>query len=226
MSDQRDRINSLLNLAQHPNTPQAEAESALAMASKLMQKHGLSESDVAGAAHVAENENVVIERIPVAGLYRVRRQNILYAIARLHSCVGYRADDEGNVCIVVIYGRASDIFATRTLFAAVDALGARLLPRGDRSWRVAWWNGFQLGIEEALTDARKEFVSESPGAGLVLASRTERAAHELRINGPRLRGGYSYADTTSGAYASGQQAGRGFSTGGRSFTSGVRGELT
>ena len=46
MSDQRDRINAMLNLAQHPNTPQAEAESALAMASKLMQKHGLSQSDI------------------------------------------------------------------------------------------------------------------------------------------------------------------------------------
>ena len=225
MSDQRDRINSLLNLAQHPNTPQAEAETALAMASKLMQKHGLTESDVAGSASLAEDIEITVERIHVKGLYRVRRQNILYAIARLHSCVGYRADDEGNECVVVLYGRASDIFASRTLFAAVDALGARLLPRGDRSWRVAWWNGFQLGIEEALTDARKDFVSESPGAGLVLAGRTERAAHELRINGPRLRGGYSYADTTSGAYASGQRAGRGFSTGGRSFTSGVRGEL-
>ena len=50
MSDQRDRINAMLNLAQHPNTPQAEAESALAMASKLMQKHGLEESDVTRSA--------------------------------------------------------------------------------------------------------------------------------------------------------------------------------
>jgi hypothetical protein len=47
MSSQRERIQSLLSLAQHPNTPQAEAETALAMASKLMQKHGLSETDIA-----------------------------------------------------------------------------------------------------------------------------------------------------------------------------------
>jgi hypothetical protein len=46
MSDQRDRINAMLNLAQHPNTPQAEAESALAMASKLMQKNWLSQTDI------------------------------------------------------------------------------------------------------------------------------------------------------------------------------------
>ena len=225
MSDFRDRIHSLLALAQHPNTPLAEAESALAMASKLMQKHGYSESDFADAKAVDDTE-VVVERVNVAGRYRVRRQNILYVIGQLHSCACYRDDDDGDECVVVLYGRASDIFAARTLFAAADAMGARLLPRGDRAWRVAWWRGFQRGIEEALTQSRKEFIAESPGAGLVLADRMKRAEHELRTNGPRLRGGYSYADTSSGAYASGHNAGRTFSTGGRSFTSGVRGELT
>ena len=75
MSDQRDRINAMLNLAQHPNTPQAEAESALAMASKLMQKHGLSQSDIA-SSRPEEDTTVVVERVRVGGLYRVRRQNI------------------------------------------------------------------------------------------------------------------------------------------------------
>jgi hypothetical protein len=162
MSDQRDRINAMLNLAQHPNTPQAEAESALAMASKLMQKHGLSQSDIT-SSRTDEDTTVVVERVRVGGLYRVRRQNILYTIALLHSCAGYRTEDENDECVLVLYGRASDIFATRTLFAAADAMGARLLPRGDRSWRVAWWKGFQLGIEESLSIARKDFVSETPG---------------------------------------------------------------
>ena len=138
MSDQRDRITAMLNLAQHPNTPLAEAESALAMASKLMQKHGLSHSDISHSRS-EDDVDIVVERIRVGGLYRVRRQNILYSIALLHSCAGYRAEDEGNDCIVVLYGRAADIFAARTLFTAADAMGARLLPRGDRSWRVAWW---------------------------------------------------------------------------------------
>ena len=83
MSDQRDRINSLLNLAQHPNTPQAEAESALAMASKLMQKHGLSESDVAGASQNTDNEDVAIERID-CGEQRARRKNIGCAAVEDH----------------------------------------------------------------------------------------------------------------------------------------------
>ena len=105
-------------------------------------------------------------------------------------------------------------------------MGARLLPRGDRSWRVAWWKGFQLGIQESLSVARKDFVSETPGSGLVLADRMKRAEHELRVNGPPLRGGYTYSDTSSGAYINGRQAGSGFGGSSRSFTAGVRGELS
>jgi hypothetical protein len=189
-----------------------------------MQKHGLSHSDIS-QSRSEDDVNIVVERIHVGGLYRVRRQNILYTIALLHSCAGYRAEDEGNDCIVVLYGRAADIFAARTLFAAADAMGARLLPRGDRSWRVAWWKGFQLGIEESLSIARKDFVSETPGSGLVLADRMKRAQHELRVKGPSLRGVYSYSDTSSGAYKNGKQAGSGFGGAGRSFGAGIRGEL-
>lgn len=224
MTDQRERIQSLLTLANHPNTPQAEAETALALASKLMQKHGLSTRDVADAAQVDDAE-VVIRTFRVSGLYRVRRQNLLWNIARLHSCTGYREFNEDDSCVIILYGRDNDITAAYTLFCAADMLGARLLPRGDRSWRTAWWNGFISGIVEALGSARKEFINESPGSGLVLADRMKRAEREMRATAPPLSGGRSYTDTSSGAYASGQAAGRGFSSGGRSFTSGVRGEL-
>lgn len=223
MTDHRERIRSLLTLAEHPNTPRAEAETALAMAYKLMQKHGIGESEIAGAR--PDDARIVVRRFRVTGPYRVRRQNILWLIATYHSCAGYRADDEDGACVVVLYGRENDITAAHTLWGAADMLGTRLLPRGDRSWRTNWWYGFQRGISEALSAARREFVDETPGAGLVLADRTKRAEHEMRTNGPPLRGGYSYTDSSSGAYASGQSAGRGFVTGGRSFTSGVRGEL-
>ena len=219
----RQRILALLALAEHPNTPRAEAESALAHASKLMLKHGITEADLGQETH--DDAAVVVERVTVSGKYRVRRQNLLYAIALAHSCVGYRDSDEDGACIVVLYGRSSDIAAARILFASADLMAARLLPGADRSARVSWFKGFQHGIEEALTAARREFVSEEQGAALVLADRKQRAAEELRATGPRLRGGYSYADTSSSAYASGVSAGRSFGTGSRSFTSGVRGEL-
>lgn len=219
----RGRVLALLALAQHPNTPRAEAESALAHASKLMLKHGISEADLGGGR--PDDVSVVVERVLVHGRYRVRRQNLLYTIVRAHSCTAYRDDDEDDACVVVVYGREADIRAAKTLFVAADALAARLLPRGDRSARVSWFKGFQKGVEEALSKARREFVDEEHGAALVLADRSQRAEREMRVSGPPLRTVYSYTDTSSSAYSSGVAAGRSFGTGGRSFGSGVRGEL-
>lgn len=225
MSDQRERIQALLSLAQHPNTPQAEAETALALASKLMQKHGLTASDIPDSTHTNEDTTVVEKIYVVRGPYRVRRINLLWHIAKLHSCAGYRSFDDDEGCVMHVFGRESDITAAYTLFCAADLLGARLLPRGDRSWRTSWWHGFNQGIVEALGSAKKEFIAESPGAGLVLADRFKRADREMRNIAPPLSSGRSYADSSSGAFANGREAGRGFSSGGRSFTSGVRGEL-
>lgn len=224
MSDQRERIQALLSLAQHPNTPQAEAETALAMASKLMQKHGLTNADIADFT-TDDDINVVARTFFVRGPYRVRRVNLLWNIGRLHSCAGFRDFDDTEGCVMKMFGRENDLTAAYTLFCAADLLGARLLPRGDRSWRTSWWHGFNLGIVEALGAAKKEFINESPGAGLVLADRQKHADREMRAVAPSLSKGYSYTDSSSGAFANGHAAGRGFSSGGRSFTSGVRGEL-
>ena len=223
MSSDTDRITALLALARHPNTPQHEAETALAMASKLMQRNGLNESDIQVNEQV--DESIVVQEVYVDGKYIPQRINLLYAIALIHSCSAYSATDDDGWRHLVIYGRRDDIFAARTLFAAADLMGNRLLPRGDRSWRISWWKGFRRGIEEALAGARKEYVSETPGAGLVLADRKKRAEKEMRTYGPPLRTSYSYADESAGAFASGQAAGRSFGAGGRSFGSGVRGEI-
>ena len=77
-----DRIRALLTLAQHPGTPLAEAEAALAAASRLMHRHGITEHDLGGDS---ENEEVVVERVACAGRYVPRRLAILWSIARAQS---------------------------------------------------------------------------------------------------------------------------------------------
>lgn len=219
-----EKIRALLARANHPNTPLAEAETALALASKLMQKHGLVEGDLT----VSDEHDVTVtcERVRVAGPYRVQRTNVLYEIAKVHSCAGYRDFDDDGASVLVVFGRVSDVHAVRTLFVAADLLGARSLPRGSRSARTAWWQGFREGLGQALATSRTEFLRDTPGAGLVLADRATRAEQEMRITAPPLRKTYSYSDAASGDFQSGRATGRGFGAAGRSFTSGVRGELT
>lgn len=213
----------MLARAHHPHTPRAEAETALALASRLMLKHGISDADL-GEGN-ADDVSVVSVRVRVAGAYRVQRQHLLYSIARRHACVGYRDDDEDGACVLVLFGRTGDVLAARTLFAAAETLAARLIPRGSRSARTSWWQGFRSGIDDALGTARRDFVEESPGAGLVLADRARRAENEMRAVAPPLRSTYSRYDAASDSFRDGRAAGRGFPSGARSFTSGVRGEL-
>ena len=223
MTNRRDTIRALLARANHITTPQPEAETALALASKLMQKYGFTEHDFDSEPSQQDN-SVVVQEVRVFGKYRVQRLGLLYAIALKHSCTGYRSEDEIDTCILVLYGREADIFAARTLFAAADILGTRLLPRGDRSWRISWWKGFRVGVEDALATMRTEFISETAGAGLVLADRMTRANNEMRAQVPRLVTRYNSAGKGK-AYSSGQRAGRGFGTAGRSFDTGIRGEI-
>ncbi len=223
MTNRKETIQALLARANHATTPQPEAETALALASKLMHKYGFSDHDFNNETMQQDN-SVVVQEVRVSGKYRVQRQHLLYAIALKHSCTGYRSDDELDVCVVVLYGRDTDIFAARTLFAAADAMGARLLPRGDRSWRISWWKGFSAGIEEALAVTRQEFISETTGGGLVLADRMTRAHDEMRAHGPRLVARYASVGRGA-AYSSGQQVGRRFGPAQRSFGAGVKGEI-
>ncbi|MFM8627046.1 MAG: DUF2786 domain-containing protein [Actinomycetota bacterium] len=229
MSDQRTRVKALLAVAQHPNTPPAEAENALALASKLMLKHGLTDDDVVEPVGFGDDQDVVVETVCITGPYRVRRVGILYTIAVAHSCSAFRDFDDDDECIMRIFGRPSDIFAARTLFAAAEVLSARLLPKGSRSARTSWFRGFESGLQESLGSARTQFVAETPGAGLVLTDRADRAKRErrvyLRAHGIHISGGTSWVDTSSGAFGAGQSAGRSFGGSGRSFGSGVRGEL-
>ncbi|MBM3718223.1 MAG: DUF2786 domain-containing protein [Actinobacteria bacterium] len=229
MSDQRTRVRALLAVALHPNTPPAEAENALALASKLMLKHGLSDDDIAEPAGFGDDHDVVLETVTITGPYRVRRIGILYTIAVAHSCSAFRDFDSADGCIMRIFGRSCDIFAARTLFAAAEVLSARLLPVGGRSARTSWFRGFESGLQESLGGARTQFVAETPGAGLVLADRADRAARErrlyLRTQGIHISGGTSWVDTSSGDFGAGASAGRSFGGSGRSFGSGVRGEL-
>ena len=72
----KEKVRALLNRANHPNTPQPEAETAIELAFRLMQKHGLSESEIGGAKDGSSTE-IVVKRVAVTGKYRVQRQHLL-----------------------------------------------------------------------------------------------------------------------------------------------------
>lgn len=219
-----DKVQAILDRANHPNTPQAEAETALAMAQRLMMKHGLEESAFAKAQD--RDENIVTEIIEVGGKWQLRRLSLASAIAKANSVACYRSvawRGGEKILTLVVYGTAGDIFAVKTLFASADLLASRVIPKGDRSFRNAWWLGFASGVREVLTKSKNEVIAEQgAGTGLVLADKFKRADTEMRSKVKLRSAGYSRYSSGSG-YSAGRSAGRAFSTGG--IGNGVTGAL-
>jgi len=222
-----EKVRAILERANHPNTPQAEAETALALAYRLMQKHGLEESDVAGANNKrSPDARITSKTVTITGPYRVRRGTLFHILATSLSCADYRDMETGSrdVVTMVAFGTADDLFALETLFTAADLLALRSMPKGDRRWRTSWWHGFCAGVEQKLRAERRGIVRDSPGAGLVLVERAERAQRIMHDSTPHLHASRSTFVSDRDAYGAGRAAGSTFSASGRSVP-GARREL-
>lgn len=225
-----DKVRHLLDRANHPNTPQPEAETALALAQKLISKYNIDEASL--REHNDAPEDIVKGEIVITGKYALDRLRVASTVARANQCYAYRSTNYKKVeCEVynsnetyirldkdgyklVIHGTQRDIFATQVLWSAVEALGARKLPRGDRQERSSWWRGFADGIGQALRKAQREAVQEAQASGqLVRLDNYERAEKEVRAK-TTLRTTYSKARTRSGAFSQGRTVGASFSHGG------------
>ena len=212
----RDKVRSILERANHPNTPQAEAETALSLAYRLMKKYDLDEHEMAknSGRHAASDE-IKIKTFKITGPYRVRRGSLLYTIAKAVSCHSYRETDVPNhqTVVMVAYGTAKDLFALETLFTAAELLALRTMPYGDRCYRTSWWLGFCSGIARKLEREYRVIVKESPGVGLVLVERAERARAMMLDDVPSLIHRSASYINDEDAYGSGRRAGSQFSTG-------------
>jgi hypothetical protein len=221
MTDQNiiEKVQAILARANHPNTPQAEAETALAMAHRLITKHNLDESALEPSA---ESEDIVSDTLVISGAWAVRRRQVAYTIARLNSCDAYQSkrwdEHKRDGFVLHLYGTKADIFAVKTLWSAVEMLAVRTIPKGDRSFRNSWWMGFQSGVASALRKANRDVVQQvvsEGGSSLVLVDRLKRAENEMRaqVHGLRSTSSRWYARSSSG-YSAGRSAGSSFSSGG------------
>lgn len=224
-----EKVRAILDRANHPNTPQAEAETAFTLAQKLITKYNLDESALLNAQNIEEGlEKAYID---IEGTYALRRLCVAGVVARTNSCACYRTrlsdsnwtQGRHNNYVraqkgyrLYFYGTPKDIFATQVLWQAIEALGLRKVPNGDRAFKNSWWLGFEVGISKALNKATKEIIQDTgdESVALVLRNRYERAREELKAN-VRLRSVSSSAGASrSDAYHAGRTAGEAFSTGG------------
>jgi len=210
-----DKVRSILERANHPNTPQAEAETALALAYRLIQKYNLDEQEISDTGDDRGNNEIVVRSFEITGPYRVRRGSLLYTIANAVGCDSYREmeTDDYQTVVIVAYGTERNLFTLETLFNAAELLALRTMPYGDRCYRTSWWLGFCSGIARKLEREYRVIVKESPGAGLVMVEQTERARAKMHSDVPNLRSRPASFINDEDAYGSGRRAGSQFSSG-------------
>ena len=218
----RAKVRSILEKANHPNTPQAEAQTALALAFRLMQKYNIDESSLGKRS--LDNETVTSKIFTITGPYRVRRGTLLWNIAHTVSCHAYRDMMEPNPTqvIMVAYGTENDLFSLEALYTAADLLAARTIPSGDRRFKTSWWRGYCEAISTKLAHEHKTITQESPGVGLVLVERAERARREMVQNTPHLHSSTSNYRSDREAFGAGIKAGQQFSSGRNSVSNSSR----
>lgn len=218
----RDKVRLILERANHPNTPQAEAETAIALAYRIMQKYNLNDSDIKQREQInSQSDEIEAIEHSIFGPYRVRRGSLFYVIAQAVSCACFRENrDVGTDEVrMVAFGTARDRHALEVLFQAAELLALRTMPPGDRRFRTSWWHGFSAGVGKKLTKERKTIFKESPGSELVLVERFERAQEFMYAAEPGLSNtGSSFVNNTD-AYGVGHSAGMNFSSGSNSLGS-------
>lgn len=230
MSDRDDilrRVRALLARANHEGTPQAEAESALALAYRLMVKYDLDERELARHRTAPDDrsaESIVSRTYRTTGPYRVRRDDVRYRIADALSCAVLRdfAAGDADTVVSVIYGTAADLDAMEVIYEAAELLALRTIPPGDRSFRTSWFQGFASGVWRRLMQERRTLERARDGAAIVLKERLDRAVYVMEHDRPGLRISREDGVTWAGAYEDGRDAGLRLTTGRRDVAGGMR----
>ena len=222
-------IRALLARAEHPTTPEAEAEQCRQKAFALMAKYGIEQAML--AADGATKDEPIDRQIVIDAPWAMERVRLINRIALALDCqlIHLGQHENGPARRVHIFGHRSDLervdlLYTSLLIQMTGSLSAQHLPYGQspRAWRRSWLLGFvnRVGsrLEEAQRGAQEEARHETTATGrssaLVLADRKTVVESRYRAAYPRSRKGRATTMRGTG-YGDGWAAGGRADIGGR-----------
>jgi Protein of unknown function (DUF2786) len=201
------RIRKLLAVAEHPNTPPAEAESAAQAAERLILKHAIDEALLSARSEVRSRPEV--RTLVVDAPYASAKVILLGSVAGAHGVRVITHRGESSRATMVGFDsdlRLVDLLYTSLLLQAATSL--RRQPSSSKSFRRAFLIGFAAEVGDRLRQARAAAVEESGGASTALAlrNREDEVAERLREEFPRLSTSrVSFSD--AGGMRAGRQSG-------------------
>ena len=166
------KIRALLSKTEGAGCTAEEAESAFALAQRLMTKHAIEEADLVSAGH-APSEEIIDHRIPLRERDEIRRPKLALfsAIARANNCQVVDATQTHDQ--VWIVGHESEALFTEILAASVLMQYAVERTRGWKAyqesggsasrfrWVVSFAWGYAERISERLAGAVDEAIDEA-----------------------------------------------------------------
>lgn len=167
-----EKVRRLIAIAEHPETPAAEAEVALRQANTLMTRHAIDEAVLRSSQTATERRRPVVEKwswMESVSVFSTHLRTMLSAIARANRCkvvISYRAPYEATVI-----GMAEDAAWVQTLYTnCYLTFLSRLNPKFDpaamdasiyafkiagHTWIETWWAMVDaLGLREAVPTER------------------------------------------------------------------------
>jgi hypothetical protein len=208
-----ERVRKLLAVAEHPNTPPAEADTAARAAERLIVKHAIDTAVL--DAKQSRHAKPVLRRITVDPPYASAKTHLLGTVADAYGVRAVTIQRPYEPQVVSLVGFDSDLDLVDLLYTSLLLQAATSMlrqPNRGRAFRRAFLIGFAAEVGERLRAARQEAIVEAgdPTTALVLRDRTDEVEAAMREHFPRLRtqrmsvsdGGGLAAGRRSGAQAS------------------------
>ncbi|MBO2461163.1 DUF2786 domain-containing protein [Actinomadura violacea] len=206
------KIQALLNKAEHPNTPPAEAEAAAAMAAKLMKAKGIEEAQIRSSkGQDPEEITLMVMEMPI------EHGTVYYeAVYPLIVAMGGEALADTHKGEMTIVGTSSLLDSLTVLLtslslqmnSAFNAAGdkreaelRKLHPGWDDQqvwdavdqWCWDYIRGWGAGVAEKIRARVGELADEAPGNALVLQTEADRIRaayrkmfpHTVKLTGAR-----------------------------------------
>ena len=151
-----ERIKKMFALANCEGAAEGEAENAMRMANKLMEKYNLSSIDL----HNSEDITIKFED----GTRWNWKRQIFNAIAELYSCECFR---EGSEQMLIVGTESDSVTASIVIHGLIDSIEKAGIGKG-----TAFRNGAALSIVAQCNDIikeRRQSTEKVAGTGLVLA---------------------------------------------------------
>lgn len=210
-----DKVRALFAKADHPNTPEHEADTARAMALKLMVKYAIDDASLRLTGDIVDPTGADLY---VHAPHGAVKTGLVVHLDKAFGCKSIRRILPGGNQLITTVGFPEALAAHHAMYRfleaqmVAEAAKAKRLHPGDRDFTRTFYMTFIATAGRRLVAAHTEAVAEAEqreaGTGLILVADADRINEEFRARfGSRFSSSTTTSGRSTGGYRSGREAG-------------------